>query len=123
MDDQVRISLRVARVTLVVVDAVAVEGQSRKAKQQRRVGLEIAAPLWHSVVTLRCSRSHRSRRRGLTVDDVLLLGDTGRAIATDGVLNGQKRQRAALAHLVLYIQDPAESRRLRLDRQIGEIAN
>src|SRR5579862_4619935 len=123
MDDQVRISLLVARVGPVVVDTMAVEGQRRIAKQERSVWLYTAAPLRHAVVTLRCRCSHRTRRRGFTIDDVLLLGDAGRAIATDRVLNGYERQRAALARLVLYFQDAAASRCLPLDGQRGKIAN
>src|SRR5258708_2838704 len=109
MDDQVRISLLIARVSLVVVDAVPVEGQSRITKQKCRVGQDTAVPLGHSVVTLRCSCSHRTRRWRLAVNDVLLLGDAGRAIATYDVLDCQERQGAAFARLILDLQDPAAS--------------
>ena len=82
----------VARVGLVVVDAVAVEGQRRIAKQKRRVGLDTAAPLRHSVVTLRCGCGRRTRRRwprGRRCPAPRRC--RGVAIATDGVLNRHER--------------------------------
>src|ERR1700737_2531288 len=107
MDDQVRISLLVTRVGPVVVDTMAVEGQSRITKQERRVWLDTAGPLGHSVVTLRCWCRRRSRRRRITVDDVLLLGDAGHAIATGNVFNCHERQRAALPRFFLFFKDAA----------------
>ena len=52
MHHQVRIAFLAACIGLVVVNAMAVEGQRRIAKQQRRIGLEVAAPLRNGLMAL-----------------------------------------------------------------------
>src|SRR5262249_2264950 len=108
MNDQVRVSLFVARVGLIVMDAVSVGGQGGIAKEKCCIRLEGAAPLSYSVITLRLRRG--SGGCDLAIDDVLLLGDTGRPVAARYMLDRYERQRASLAGLVLNLEDPAAPR-------------
>src|SRR4051794_253574 len=103
MEDQAGIALDPGDIVAVVMDAMAVEGQGRIAKQQDGIG--------HVAFAVLCGRRwscwprwrRRLRARHLPIDDILPLADRGAARRRGEMFDGYETQYAGAAGLHRHI--------------------
>ncbi len=118
VDDQAGITFDLGDVVAVVMDAVAVEGQRRVAKQQHRIGHMAFAMLGGQRRRRRLGgRGVLAIRRHVAIDDVLPLADGEAARRGDDVVDRDEAQRARAAGLHRHVRDGRRARHLVADAQ------
>ena len=104
VNDQPVVAFDIARVSLVVVDAVAVEGQGRVAEQQGRVGHQRLGQCLVRASHGRCGAVGAVR----AIDQVLPFGQRQRLTLADVVAHPHEGQRPAAPLLAGDALDPAD---------------